>query len=150
MKSYPRHEMLDIVIEDGEAKGIIARNLVTGEIERHGATVSWRPSGLPGRLLSSWVPRCGRRCAATPRNLVTGEIERHGAHAVVIATGGYGNVFFLSVEQTVYRVVVVLVVLRCVDTALRRNGVGTAGRILATSRPRSSSWASRPWWSYTI
>ena len=30
------------------------------------------------------------------RNLVTGEIERHGAHAVVIATGGYGNVFFLS------------------------------------------------------
>ncbi len=54
VKSYTRHEMLDIVIEDGEAKGIIARNLVTGEI------------------------------------------ERHGAHAVVIATGGYGNVFFLS------------------------------------------------------
>ena len=54
VKSYPRHEMLDIVIEDGEAKGIIARNLVTGEI------------------------------------------ERHGAHAVVIATGGSGNVFFLS------------------------------------------------------
>ena len=54
VKSYPRHEMLDIVIEDGEAKGIIARNLVTGEI------------------------------------------ERHSAHAVVIATGGYGNVFFLS------------------------------------------------------
>ena len=54
VKSYPRHEMLDIVVEDGEAKGIIARNLVTGEI------------------------------------------ERHGAHAVVIASGGYGNVFFLS------------------------------------------------------
>ena len=54
VKSFPRHEMLDIVVEDGEAKGIIARNLVTGEI------------------------------------------ERHGAHAVVIATGGYGNVFFLS------------------------------------------------------
>ena len=54
VKSYPRHEMLDIVIENGEACGIIARNLVTGEI------------------------------------------ERHGAHAVVIATGGYGNVFFLS------------------------------------------------------
>ena len=54
VKSYTRHEMLDIVIEDGEAKGIIARNLVTGEI------------------------------------------ERHGAHAVVLATGGYGNVFFLS------------------------------------------------------
>jgi succinate dehydrogenase / fumarate reductase flavoprotein subunit len=30
------------------------------------------------------------------RNLVTGEIERHSAHAVVIASGGYGNVFFLS------------------------------------------------------
>ena len=54
VKSYPRHEMLDVVIENGEACGIIARNLVTGEI------------------------------------------ERHGAHAVVIATGGYGNVFFLS------------------------------------------------------
>ena len=56
VKSYPRHEMLDIVIDKatGEAKGIIARNLVTGEL------------------------------------------ERHGAHAVVIATGGYGNVFFLS------------------------------------------------------
>ncbi len=54
VKSYPRHEMLDVVVEDGEAKGIIARNLVTGEI------------------------------------------ERFGAHAVVIASGGYGNVFFLS------------------------------------------------------
>ena len=54
VKSYPRHEMLDIVIENGEARGIIARNLVTGKI------------------------------------------ERYGAHAVVIATGGYGNVFFLS------------------------------------------------------
>lgn len=54
VKSYPRHEMLDVVIENGEARGIIARNLVTGEI------------------------------------------ERHGAHAVVIASGGYGNVFFLS------------------------------------------------------
>ncbi len=54
VKSYPRHEMLDVVVEDGEAKGIIARNLTTGEI------------------------------------------ERFGAHAVVIASGGYGNVFFLS------------------------------------------------------
>ncbi|MBQ1222012.1 MAG: fumarate reductase/succinate dehydrogenase flavoprotein subunit [Alistipes sp.] len=54
VKSYPRHEMLDIVVENGEACGIIARNLVTGEI------------------------------------------ERHGAHAVVLASGGYGNVFFLS------------------------------------------------------
>ncbi len=54
VKSYPRHEMLDLVMIDGEAKGIIARNLETGEL------------------------------------------ERHGAHAVVIASGGYGNVFFLS------------------------------------------------------
>ena len=57
VKSYPRHEMLDIVIEDGEARGIIARNLVTGEL------------------------------------------ERFGAHAVVIASGGYGNVFFLSTTR---------------------------------------------------
>ena len=54
VKTYPRHEMLDVVIENGEARGIIARNLITGEI------------------------------------------ERFGAHAVVLATGGYGNVFFLS------------------------------------------------------
>lgn len=54
VKSYTRHEMLDLVMVDGKARGIIARNLVTGEI------------------------------------------ERHAAHAVVIATGGYGNVFFLS------------------------------------------------------
>ncbi|MFZ4546334.1 MAG: fumarate reductase/succinate dehydrogenase flavoprotein subunit [Bacteroidales bacterium] len=52
--SYTRHEMLDVVIVDDRARGIIARNLVTGEI------------------------------------------ERHSAHAVVLATGGYGNVFFLS------------------------------------------------------
>jgi len=54
VKMYKRHEMLDLVTIDGHAKGIIARNLVTGEI------------------------------------------ERHGAHAVVLATGGYGNVFYLS------------------------------------------------------
>jgi len=54
IKAYNRHEMLDIVKVDGKARGIIARNLVTGEI------------------------------------------ERHSAHAVVLATGGYGNVFFLS------------------------------------------------------
>jgi len=54
VKMYNRHEMLDVVIVDGKARGIIARNLVTGEI------------------------------------------ERHSAHAVVIASGGYGNVFFLS------------------------------------------------------
>ncbi|MDG1571415.1 fumarate reductase/succinate dehydrogenase flavoprotein subunit [Robiginitalea sp. M366] len=54
IKSYNRHEMLDLVLVDGKARGIIARNLVTGEI------------------------------------------ERHGAHAVVLASGGYGNVFFLS------------------------------------------------------
>ncbi len=54
IKPYNRHEMLDIVKVDGKARGIIARNLVTGEI------------------------------------------ERHSAHAVVLASGGYGNVFFLS------------------------------------------------------
>ena len=54
VKSYPRYEMLDLVVIDGQAKGIIARNLQNGQI------------------------------------------ERFGAHAVVIATGGYGNVFFLS------------------------------------------------------
>jgi len=54
VESYTRHEMLDLVIIDGRARGIIARNLVTGEI------------------------------------------ERYSAHAVVLATGGYGNVFFLS------------------------------------------------------
>ena len=51
---YNRHEMMDLVLVDGKARGIITRNLVNGEI------------------------------------------ERHSAHAVVIASGGYGNVFFLS------------------------------------------------------
>ncbi|HEX9980562.1 MAG TPA: fumarate reductase/succinate dehydrogenase flavoprotein subunit [Flavobacterium sp.] len=54
IKMYNRHEMLDLVIVNGKARGIIARNLVTGEI------------------------------------------ERHSAHAVVIGSGGYGNVFYLS------------------------------------------------------
>ncbi len=51
---FNRHEMMDVVMVDGKCRGIIARNLVTGEV------------------------------------------ERHGAHAVVLASGGYGNVFFLS------------------------------------------------------
>ncbi len=51
---FTRHEMMDIVIVDGKCRGIIARNLLNGEL------------------------------------------ERHSAHAVVLATGGYGNVFFLS------------------------------------------------------
>ncbi|HKO76992.1 MAG TPA: fumarate reductase/succinate dehydrogenase flavoprotein subunit, partial [Flavobacterium sp.] len=51
---YNRHEMLELVKVDGKARGIIARNLITGEL------------------------------------------ERHSAHAVIIATGGYGNVYFLS------------------------------------------------------
>ena len=54
IKMYNRHEMMDLVMVDGKARGIIARNLLTGEI------------------------------------------ERHSAHAVVIASGGYGNVYFLS------------------------------------------------------
>ncbi len=54
VKMYNRHEMLDLVIIDGKARGIIARNLLTGKL------------------------------------------ERFGAHAVVLGTGGYGNVFYLS------------------------------------------------------
>jgi len=51
---FPRREMLDIVLIDGKARGIIARNLLTGEI------------------------------------------ERHSAHAVVLASGGYGTIYYLS------------------------------------------------------
>jgi succinate dehydrogenase / fumarate reductase flavoprotein subunit len=51
---YPRREMLELVLIEGKARGIIARNLITGEI------------------------------------------ERHAAHAVVLATGGYGTIYFLS------------------------------------------------------
>lgn len=54
VKMHPRHEMLDLVLVDGKAKGIITRNMVTGEI------------------------------------------ESHAADAVVLATGGYGNAFYLS------------------------------------------------------
>jgi succinate dehydrogenase / fumarate reductase flavoprotein subunit len=54
IQMFNRHEMLDLVIVDGKARGIIARNMVTGEI------------------------------------------ERHSAHAVVVGSGGYGNVYFLS------------------------------------------------------
>ncbi len=54
IKLFPRREMLDLVLINGHAKGIITRNLITGEL------------------------------------------ERHAADAVVLATGGYGNVYFLS------------------------------------------------------
>ncbi|NWG27076.1 MAG: fumarate reductase/succinate dehydrogenase flavoprotein subunit [Ignavibacteriaceae bacterium] len=54
VKLYTRREMLDLVVIDGQAKGIVCRNLLTGEI------------------------------------------EKYSAHAVVLATGGYSNVFFLS------------------------------------------------------
>ncbi|PTX18731.1 succinate dehydrogenase subunit A [Pontibacter mucosus] len=54
VKMYPRTEMLDLVMVDGKARGIVVRNLITGKI------------------------------------------ESHSAHAVVLATGGYGNVFYLS------------------------------------------------------
>ncbi len=54
VKMYNRHEMMDLVIIDGKARGIIVRNLVTGKL------------------------------------------ERFGAHAVILATGGYGNVYYLS------------------------------------------------------
>src|SRR5210317_1335828 len=54
IQAFNRHEMQDLVLVDGKARGIIARDMVTGEL------------------------------------------ERHSAHAVVLASGGYGNVFFLS------------------------------------------------------
>jgi succinate dehydrogenase / fumarate reductase flavoprotein subunit len=54
VKLYTRREMLDVVVIDGIAKGIVCRNLLTGEI------------------------------------------EKYSAHAVILATGGYSNVFFLS------------------------------------------------------
>ena len=54
VKMFPRTEMLDLVVVDGHAKGIVVRNMVTGEI------------------------------------------SSHSADAVVLATGGYGNVFYLS------------------------------------------------------
>jgi succinate dehydrogenase / fumarate reductase flavoprotein subunit len=54
IKMYNRHEMMELVLVDGKARGIITRNLVNGKL------------------------------------------ERHSAHAVVIASGGYGNVFFVS------------------------------------------------------
>ena len=54
VKMYPRHEMLDVVMIDGRARGIVTRNLITGAI------------------------------------------DSHAGHAVLICTGGYGNVFFLS------------------------------------------------------
>jgi succinate dehydrogenase / fumarate reductase flavoprotein subunit len=54
VKMYPRHEMLDLVVIDGKARGIVVRDMVSGKI------------------------------------------ETHMAHAVVLATGGYGNVFYLS------------------------------------------------------
>jgi succinate dehydrogenase / fumarate reductase flavoprotein subunit len=54
VKMFPRRDMLDLVLVNGVARGILVRNLITGEI------------------------------------------ERHSAHAVVLATGGYGNAYFLS------------------------------------------------------
>ena len=54
VKLFPRTEMMDVVVIDGQAKGIVTRNLITGAI------------------------------------------ETHAAHAVLLCTGGYGNVFFLS------------------------------------------------------
>ncbi|MBT34594.1 MAG: succinate dehydrogenase flavoprotein subunit, partial [Thalassobius sp.] len=54
VKMYPRTEMLDVVLIDGKAQGIVTRNLITGEI------------------------------------------ESHSANAVLLCTGGYGNVFYLS------------------------------------------------------
>lgn len=54
VKLYPRSEMMDVVMIDGQARGIVTRNLITGAV------------------------------------------ETHTAHAVLLCTGGYGNVFYLS------------------------------------------------------
>jgi succinate dehydrogenase / fumarate reductase flavoprotein subunit len=54
VKMFPRREMLDLVLVNGSARGIVVRNIITGDM------------------------------------------ERHAAHAVILATGGYGNVYFLS------------------------------------------------------
>jgi succinate dehydrogenase / fumarate reductase flavoprotein subunit len=54
VEMFPRREMLDVVLVDGHAKGIVVRNMINGQL------------------------------------------ERHAADAVVLCTGGYGNVFFLS------------------------------------------------------
>ena len=54
VKLFPRHEMMDLVVSEGQAVGI------------------------------------------TIRNLLTGEVKSHFAHAVILATGGYGNIFYLS------------------------------------------------------
>ncbi|GAB3909699.1 fumarate reductase/succinate dehydrogenase flavoprotein subunit [Mucilaginibacter boryungensis] len=54
VKMYTRHEMLDVVVVDGQAKGIVTRNMITGSI------------------------------------------DTHAGHAVLLCTGGYGNVFYLS------------------------------------------------------
>lgn len=51
---------------------------------------------FPRREMLDLVVANGRACGIVVRNLVTGEIERHVGDAVVLATGGYGNVFFLS------------------------------------------------------
>ena len=59
---YPRREMLDLVVVDGQARGIIARNMVTGEL------------------------------------------ETYAGHAVVLATGGYGNTFYLSTASSSVKV----------------------------------------------
>jgi len=62
VEMYTRREMLDLVLVNGQARGIVVRNLITGEL------------------------------------------ERHDAHAVVLCTGGYGNVFFLSTNAMVSNV----------------------------------------------
>jgi succinate dehydrogenase / fumarate reductase flavoprotein subunit len=54
VRMFPRREMMDLVVVNGQARGIVVRNLITGEM------------------------------------------ESHAAHAVVLATGGYGNIYFLS------------------------------------------------------
>ena len=61
IKMYSRHEMLDLVKVDGKARGIITRNLVTGEIERHAAHAVVIASGLWKSVL--FINQCdGEQC----------------------------------------------------------------------------------------
>ena len=65
--------------------GALSRQVAAGKVEM-----------LPRREMLDLVVANGRVCGIIARNLITGELERHWGHAVLLATGGYGNAYFLS------------------------------------------------------
>jgi succinate dehydrogenase flavoprotein subunit len=67
------------------AYGALSRQIAVGKVEM-----------LPRREMVELVVADGKARGVVARNLITGEIEKHAGHAVVLCTGGYGNVFFLS------------------------------------------------------